>query len=137
MTLELHAGRGAGPRVEGQALVSEEGFSARYDVDRDTGIVSRETHFLYGESIVDRILVFPTAKGGVATSWALYDMGRRGIAPRALLFRETNPVMVQGAVFAGIPILAEIEPDPVEAIRTGDWLEVDPASGRILVRSAL
>ncbi len=33
---------GIGPRVEGEALVSREGFSARYDLNRKTGVFSRE-----------------------------------------------------------------------------------------------
>ena len=37
-----------GPNTEGIALVFEEGFSARYDDDRHTGVISRETHALYG-----------------------------------------------------------------------------------------
>jgi hypothetical protein len=39
----------------------------------------------------------------------------------------TNPVMVQGAVFAGIPITAGWTPHPREVVKTGDWVRVDPA----------
>jgi predicted aconitase with swiveling domain len=93
---------GAGPDVEAEALVCDDGFSARYDVNRRTGVISRESHALYGQSLVGKVCVFNTAKGGVATAWALLDMRRRGVAPAALLFRLTNPILVQGAVLAGV-----------------------------------
>lgn len=124
---------GVGPIVEGDALVSRHGFSARYDLDRDTGVFSREAHDLFGTSLVGKICLFATAKGGVATAWALYDMKARGVAPRALLFRVTNPIMVQGAVLAQIAILDRLAPDPFSVIETGDHVRVDPLAGTVTV----
>src|SRR5215217_7364218 len=124
---------GIGPRAEGEALVSQHGFSARYDLNRKTGVFSRETHDLFGQSVVGKVLVHPTAKGGVATAWALLEMRERGTAPLGLLFSTTNPIMVQGAVLAGLPLLHRLEPDAAAAIRTGDWLRVDPSSGTVEV----
>jgi predicted aconitase with swiveling domain len=42
--------------------------------------------------------------------------------------------MVQGAVLAGIALMDQLCPDPVETIRTGDWVRVDPRAGRVEVR---
>jgi predicted aconitase with swiveling domain len=117
---------GAGPEVEAEALVCQDNFSA--------GVFSRETHALYGVSLVGKVCVFDTAKGGVATAWALLDMKQRGVAPAALIFRTTNPIMVQGAVLAGIPIMDRLEPDPLDAISTGDRVRVRPAEGLVEVR---
>ncbi len=75
----------------------------------------------------------PTAKGGVATAWALLDMRARGVAPLGLIFRRTNPIMVQGAVLAGIPILDGLDPDPLDVIRTGDMVRLDPPRGAVEV----
>ncbi len=124
---------GFGPIVEGEALVSHHGFSARYDLNRTTGEFSRKSHDLHGRSVVGRVLVHPTAKGGVATAWALLDMRARGVAPLGLIFRRTNPIMVQGAVLAGIPILDRLDPDPLEVIRTGDMVRLDPPRGAVEV----
>ena len=125
---------GIGPVVEGEALVSRHGFSARYDVNRKTGVFSRESHDLYGRSVVGKILVHPTAKGGVATAWALLDMKAHGTAPLAILFGLANPIMAQGAALADLALMDRLEPDPVEAIETGDWVRVDPAAGTVTVR---
>lgn len=129
-------GRGVGPSVEGVALVSQHGFSARYDLDRSSGIVSRKDHDLFGQSVADRILVFPTAKGGVATAWALFAMRAQGVAPRGLVFDSTNPIMVQGAVLADIPLMAFLEPPPSRVIQTGDLVRLVPAEGILEIRRA-
>lgn len=125
----LRGHAGVGPTVEGEALVCHDNFSARYDVNRRTGVFSRATHVLFGVSLVGKVCLFNTAKGGVATAWALLDMRQRGVAPAALIFRVTNPIMVQGAVLGGIALMDRLEPDPLTTVRTGDYLRVAPAEG--------
>ena len=124
---------GVGPRVEGVALVAKDNFSARYDLDRIKGVFSRPAHALAGQSYVDRILVLDTAKGGVATAWMLAEMASRGMVPKALLFNRVNPIMAQGAAFAGVALVDRFEVDLTEAIKTGDRLIVDPARGTVEV----
>ena len=118
--------RAFGPVVEGEAVVSQEGFSPRYDLDRWSGEITKPGHKLEGTNIRDKICFFPTAKGGIAAGWAFYDIRHKGIAPKAFVFGVTNPVMVQGAVFAGITITEGWSRDPAEVVRTGDWVRVDP-----------
>ena len=122
-----------GPVAEGEALVSHEGFSARYDYDRYKGVISRRSHELYGQSIVGKVVVFRTAKGGVATSWMMLDMVERGTCPAGFIFCRTNPVMVQGAALADVALMHELTPDPLEAIQQGDFVRMNPAEGIVEV----
>ena len=124
LTIEVE--RALGAAVEGEALVSSEGFSPRYDLDRWSGLITKPGHKLEGQNIRDKILFFPTAKGGIAAGWAFYDIRNKGFAPKALVFGVTNPVMVQGAVFANIPITEGWSRNPLECIQTGDIVRVDP-----------
>jgi uncharacterized protein len=123
----LKVQRASGPVVEGLALVSQEGFSPRYDLDRWTGLITKPGHKLEGQSIRDAICFFPTAKGGIAAGWAFHDIKHKKIAPRAFVFGVTNPVMVQGAVFAGITITEGWSQPASSVVQTGDWVRVDPA----------
>ena len=123
----LRVQRAFGPVVEGEALVSEEGFSPRYDLDRWSGLITKPGHKLEGLSIVDKVCFFPTAKGGIAAGWAFYDIRAKGVAPKAFLFGVTNPVMVQGAVFSGITITEGFDRSPREVVKTGDRVRVDPS----------
>lgn len=127
----IEVARACGPAVEGEAVVSSEGFSPRYDLDRWSGVITKRGHNLEGVNIRDKILFFPTAKGGIAAGWAFYDIKAKGIAPKALVFGVTNPVMVQGAVFAGITLTEGWSKEPASCIRSGDWVRVDPATRRI------
>lgn len=134
MPVELRCHRGIGPEVTGTALVAEDNFSARYDLDRKAGTFSRPAHKLFGESYVGRVLVLRTAKGGVATAWMLRDMAERGIVPKALLFDRVNPILAQGAAFAEVALLDRFEDgDPTALIRTGETLRVEPALGRVTI----
>ncbi len=134
MPIELRCHRGIGPAVTGTALVAEDNFSARYDLDRKAGTFSRPAHRLFGQSYLDRILVLRTAKGGVATAWMLRDMAERGVVPKALLFDRVNPILAQGAAFAEVALLDRFEGgDPTALIRTGDTLRVEPVLGRVTI----
>ena len=84
--------RAYGVVVEGEALISSEGFSPRYDLDRWTGLISRPGHALEGHNLKDKMLITPSAKGGIAAGWAFYDIKHKGIAPKAFVFGVTNPV---------------------------------------------
>lgn len=125
--------RAFGEAVEGEAVVSEEGFSPRYDLDRWSGLITKPGHKLEGTNIKDKVCFFPTAKGGIAAGWAFYDIKCKGIAPRALLFGVTNPVMVQGAIFAGMTITEGWSTPPAQVVKTGDWVRVDPSRNVIEV----
>ena len=124
---------GIGPKVTGIALVADDNFSTRYDLDRIKGVFSRTAHKLYGESYVDRILVLNSVKGGVASSWMLYEMKARGIVPAALVFNRSNPIVAQGAAFADLPLVDRFQVDITQAIQTGDTVTVDPAAGTVTV----
>jgi predicted aconitase with swiveling domain len=131
-TLTGHVG--VGPRVEGIALVAKDNFSARYDLDRIKGIFSRPAHALAGQSYVDRILVLDNAKGGVATAWMLAEMASRGMVPKALLLNRVNPIMAQGAAFAGVALIDRFDVDVTDSIRTGDRVIVNPERGTVEVQ---
>ena len=102
----FYASAGMGRKVQAQALVASDGFSARYDLDRIRGVFSRPEHKLAGESYQGRVLVLDAAKGGVATAWMLYEMTARGIIPAALVLNTVNPIMVQGAALADFTMIS-------------------------------
>ena len=133
MNRVLHVTRAWGPVTEAPVLVMREGFSPRYDLDRLTGLISRIGHSAEGESIKGRILVIPTTKGGVAGGWAFFDLLHKDIAPAGLVFGKLNPVMVQGAVLARMPVTEGWPEDLPDVLRTGDRIRLDPPAKTITV----
>lgn len=122
----FRARQAMGRIVRGHALVADDGFSARYDLDRIAGIFSRPSHKLAGQSYVGKILVLDKAKGGVATAWMLYEMKSRAIAPLALVFNSVNPILAQGAALGDVPMLAGFDVDITGVVTNGAEVEVDP-----------
>ena len=133
-TKELRCHPGVGPNVTGEALVTDDNFSARYDLDRIAGVFSRPAHKLFGKSYVDKILVVNTAKGGVASAWMLHEMKARGMAPKAILFNTANTILAQGAALADLALCDRFEDGDVTAlIKTGETVTVYPAEGRVVI----
>lgn len=125
---------GVGPKVTGIALVANDNFSARYDLDRINGIFSRPQHKLAGQSYIDKILVLNTAKGGVASAWMLHEMATRGVVPKAILFNQANTILVQGAALANIAMCDRFEDgDITQLVETGQQLEINPEAGIVQI----
>jgi predicted aconitase with swiveling domain len=134
MPIVLRCHKGIGPAVTGAALVAEDNFSARYDLDRLAGTFSRPAHKLYGQSYVGRILVLQHAKGGVASAWMLREMAARGMAPKAIVFDRANTILAQGAAFADLAMVDRFEAgDPTRLIRTGDEVRIEPDKGLVTI----
>lgn len=125
---EFIARHAIGKKVHGTALVAHDGFSARYDLDRDAGVFSRPAHKLAGQSYVGKILVLDTAKGGVASAWMLHEMASRNVVPLALVFNTVNPILAQGAAFGRLTMLAGFDEDVTACVPHGAKVEIDPVS---------
>lgn len=110
----------------GPLLVSPVPFSARYDLDRVNGVISRSGHPLHGRSVAGHILLARGVQGGVAAGWALPVMKDRGIGFAGLIFTQTNPPMVQGAVTANIPVAEGIDEEAFVQLASGMVVELDP-----------
>lgn len=135
MEREFIARQATGQEVTAGALVTTVPFSARYDLDRRSGEISRADHELRGEFIGGRVLVARAVQGGVAAGWALLALAARGNGFAGMVFGDTNPVMVQGAIAAGIPVFAGVEDEFFDTVRTGDVLRLDPGRKSITVKS--
>ena len=134
MTRRFKCHPGVGPKVTGIALVANDNFSARYDLDRINGIFSRPQHKLAGQSYIDKILVLNTAKGGVASAWMLHEMATRGVVPKAILFNQANTILVQGAALANIAMCDRFEDgDITQLVETGQQLEINPEAGIVQI----
>lgn len=130
-TKVYYARHAMGRTARGPALVAQDGFSARYDLDRIAGTFSRPSHKLAGQSYVGKILILDTAKGGVASAWMLNEMTSRGVIPLALVLNSVNPILAQGAALAELPILAGFDENITAAVPNGCDVEVNPSMGTL------
>ena len=124
--MELVRGRKiSGGTAEGLALVSHEPISFFGGVNPDSGEVTEKGHELQGTTVKDRVLIFPRGKGSTVGSYTLYRMKKNGVAPRAIINLECEPIVAVGAIISDIPALDRLEKDPLSLIQTGNRLRVD------------
>ncbi|MEX2705733.1 MAG: DUF126 domain-containing protein [Candidatus Freyrarchaeum guaymaensis] len=117
------------PRVEGEALVTQMPISFLGFVDLNTGKVIQKRHELEGKNISGKILVFSTGVGSTVGSYVLINLARRGLAPKAIIQRESDTVTLIGAVVGEIPLVHRLDRDPLNVIENGDKVTVDSEKG--------
>ncbi|MCL2359326.1 MAG: DUF126 domain-containing protein [Nitrososphaerota archaeon] len=116
-------------KTQGQALVTSMPISFYGGVDPNTGIVIEKGHELQGQSIKDKILVFPQGKGSTVGSYTLYRMKKNGTAPAALINKETETIIAVGAIISEIPCIDKID---ILKFKTGDTIVVENDTAVIL-----
>jgi len=115
----------------GTALVSREPISGWGGIDPLRGTVIERRHCLYGVCFTGKVLVFPSAKG--SSGWAGFFQATRlnGTAPLAMVITRISAKSALGAVVTRVPTLTDLDDDPVELIRTGDYVRVDADLGQL------
>ncbi len=114
--------------VEGEAIVSSEPIGFYGGVDAKTGIIIEKGHELEGQSVKDKVLVFPCGKGSTVGSYVIYGLKKNGVAPAAIINQETETIVATGVILAGIPCVDQIDLNKL-AITTGDRVRVDAETG--------
>ena len=122
-----------GGRGEGEALVSHEPICF-YLTDPKTGVVREKTHELAGNSIANKVLVFPSGKASsVVQIDGLFKLASHSLAPKAMIVKEVETVLVVSAFIAKVPLVDRLERDPFDTIRNGDLVTVDADEGMVTV----
>ncbi len=109
-------------KAKGEAIVSREPIGFYGGIDAKTGVVIEKGHELEGKSVKDKILVFPQGKGSTVGSYVIYGLKKNGVAPAAIVNKETETIVATGVILAGIPCVDGID---IDKIKTGDKLVVD------------
>ena len=133
MTTVLHGRKVVGGVVEGEALVTRQQVSGWGGIDPSTGTIIESRHDLRGVSFAGKVLVFPGAKGSSGWSNQFHLARVMGKAPAAMLFNEMTTKIALGAVVTRCPSMTAFDADPLEAIRTGDWVRVDADAGTVTI----
>ena len=127
-------GRGlVGGVAEGEALVTREAISGWGGVEPRKGRVIESRHELVGQSFAGKVLVFKGAKG--SSGWSgMFHMSRlMGSAPAAMVFTTMNTKIALGVGVTHVPAITDLDGDPFDVIRTGDWVRVDADRGLVTI----
>lgn len=113
----------------GQLLSTRQPISFWGCVDPATGQIADKRHDLFGESVSERVLVFPFGKGSSTGSLMILELLRLNLAPAAIINIRTEPLLATGPVvgkhFYGktFPIVNVDEAD-FDILKTGIHAEI-------------
>jgi len=120
-----------GGRAEGEAVVTSIPFSFAGELDAATGAVPSPGQDIFGENIAGKILVCPTGRGSSGGPSVLWLAKANGVAPAAILCVEAEPVIAIASITADIPMMDRLERNPLEVIKSRDYVVVDATQGTI------
>jgi predicted aconitase with swiveling domain len=122
-------------KAEGRAIVAKHAFAFPHGVDPRTGIITDIRHELRGESIANRVFVYPYGRGSTTGDLWMLETARHGKCPAAIINLETDAITVAGSVLSFLiygrrmPIIEKLNRDPLETIKTSDYVRVDGKTG--------
>lgn len=122
-------------KAEGEAIVTSQPISFYGGLDPKTGVIVDPTHELAGHSVEGKILVFPKGKGSTAGSFIIYAAKKRGKAPAAMVAQVAEAIIAGGALISDIPLVDQLDEDPLQVIKTGDYIIVDADQGSVKIKS--
>jgi hypothetical protein len=131
ITLKCH--KIIGGYGEGEALVSREPICF-YLTDPKTGVVRERSHELAGKNLANKVLVFPSGKASsVVQIDGLFKLASHNVAPKAMIVKDVETVLVVSAFLGKVPLVDKLEKDPFEIIHTGDFVKVDAEKGMVTI----
>ncbi|MFN3383846.1 MAG: aconitase X swivel domain-containing protein [Archaeoglobaceae archaeon] len=117
--------------AEGIALVSKSPVSLLGDID-ERGIFT--VGDLKGKSVAEKILIFPYGRGSTVGSYTLLRLKKKGLAPYAIINRESEPIIAIGAIIAEIPLVDLVDNDFFSIVKSGDKVFVNAIDGYVEIR---
>jgi predicted aconitase with swiveling domain len=127
-------GRGASKGVaEGEALLTHDAISFLSDISITEGIIISPQSKCKGQSVSDKILIFPTGRGSTADPYGFYMLKKAGKAPKAVINVDANPTTVAGAIISNTPMVYKLDKNPLDTIETGDHVLVDGNKGIVII----
>jgi len=117
--------------AEGEAIVTKEAISFYGGVDPDTGKIVEVGHELEGQSIIGKVLVFPSGKGSTVGSYTMYRMMKNSTAPAAIVNEQIDTIIAVGCIISEIPCVDKIN---INNIKTGQKVFVNGSEGIVEVK---
>jgi predicted aconitase with swiveling domain len=131
VTLKCH--KIVGGYGEGEALISHEPICF-YLTEPKTGIVREKSHELAGKNLANKVLIFPSGKASsVVQIDGLFKLASNNVAPKAMIVKDVETVLIVSAFIAKVPLVDKLEKDPFNTIQTGDYVKVDAEKGTVTV----
>jgi len=118
-------------KVQGIVLKSESSINFLGTVDKKTGIISDNNHELFGKSIKDVILMFPSGVGSSVGAYTIYSIKSHNTAPLAMICQKADLTVATGCALANIPLIT-ITRKEFNSIKNGMKISLDTDSSNLI-----
>jgi predicted aconitase with swiveling domain len=118
-------------RSKGKAKAEAMVFSHRFGwafnhVGNEDGKVLTAGWDNLGQSVMGKIVVYPTVTGSTSGAISLYYKCKQSHhGPAGIICREVHWIDISGAIAGEIPAVDSLDQDPITTIKTGDMVEID------------
>ena len=121
--------------ASGEAIVFHVPVSLLGEIDVTNGKVRLKGHELEGMSVAGKILIYPESKGSTFAGATLKTLAYFKCQPKAIVMvKQPDHTTIQGIIMADIPSVSLPEKNPLELIKTGDFVEVNATDGVIVLK---
>ena len=114
-------------KVTGSILKSKKPINFLGTVDKKSGIISDKNHDLFGKSLKDKILVFPSGVGSSVGAYTIYSIRSNNSAPLAMICQKADLTVATGCALANIPLIT-ISDDEFSKLENGMKVLLDTDS---------
>lgn len=112
-------------RASGEALVSEMNLSWAPCSILNDGSIRAYGNPLNGENVKGKIIVYPTVTGSTSGSFGmLFKVKQARTGPTGIICKDVHFIDVAGCIASDIPAVDSFDVDPVQVIRSGDWIDI-------------
>jgi len=125
--------------VKGEAIVSSQPFGFFGGVNPLTGEIIDKRHELFGQNIKGKVFIYPEGRGSTVGAAIMLELARTGCAPTAIVNIEIETITAAGGLLAkkfynmDIPMVDQLQENPMELVKTGDIIEVNGSTGEIKI----
>jgi len=90
------------------------------EVDPERGVLIGD-----GRSLSGRVLFIGRSRGSTVGSYVIYALRYYGNAPAAIVMVESEPIVITGAILAGIPLFEGLPREMFSNVKDGDCADID------------
>jgi phosphomecalonate degydratase small subunit len=120
--------------ADGEALISDTPINFLAMIDAGNGVIKDPNHSLYGETLKDKIFVFPYSVGSSVGAYVLYSLKKKSSGPLAIVCSNRMDITTaSGCAISNIPAVQLNYNDIPQAFRNSRTLTVDGEKELILI----
>ena len=120
--------------VEGKTLVTDVPITFLGFVNRKTGTIEEEGHPINGESIANKILIFPRGSGSTVAPYVLLGLFYNGNGPKAIINTDLDQQTIPACSLLGVPYAHSFKDDPCQRINSGERVRLELNDGSISLK---